>query len=147
MQSFVNKSETLPITHCVMSTVWHTWKQHPQLSSQGLRNTTNDQVSCLPGEEHTRATSIFREMDVPRLFLHLFFKLSNTQLAHTSVLLHLICSAVKNGHFFMFCLYPPPYPYTPILQFYYINAVQSHFLSEYGGFLLNAIEKTVFHLN
>lgn len=39
---------------------------------------------------------------------------------------------------------------TPILQFYYINAVQSDFLSGYGGFLLNAsFKKTVvsFELN
>lgn len=62
----------------------NTWKQHPQLSSQGLRNTADNQVSCLPGEEHTRAASVLREMDVPRLLLHLFFKLSHTHKQHTS---------------------------------------------------------------
>ena len=62
----------------------NTWKQHPQLSSQGLRNTANNQVSRLPGEEHTRAASVLGEMDVPWLLLHLFFKLSHTHKRHTS---------------------------------------------------------------
>ena len=75
----------------------NTWKQHPQLSSQGLGNTANNQVSCLPGEEHTRAASVLREMDVPRLLLHLFFKLSHTQTAHVTVLLFMLHYAVKTG--------------------------------------------------
>lgn len=118
----------------------NTWKQHPQLSSQGLRNTADNQVSCLPGEEHTRAASVLREMDVPRLLLHLFFKLSHTHKQHTSVLLFMLHYAVKTGCNCCFTSTPElikhPQAQPPSGRFYCINVSHSEFLRERGaGFI------------
>lgn len=90
----------------------NTWKQHPQLSSQGLGDTTNNQVSRFPGEEHACSASVFRKVDVPWLLLHLFFELSITQLVHASALLFFLCSACENGARVLH-LYSFPHPRTP----------------------------------
>lgn len=75
-------------------------------------------------------------MDVPRLLLHLFFKLPITQLAHTLLLLSFLCSAVKTGYmhapFLFMSISLNTHLHAPILQFCYIN------VSECVGFLINA---------
>lgn len=79
--------------------------------------------------------------------------MKHTVSTHPSVKTHNLQCCLKMYSMHAPFLFLPPslntHLNTPILQFYYINAVQSDFLSGYGGFQLNAsLKKTVvFHLN
>lgn len=108
------------------SAVKHTWELHPQLSPQGLGNASDDQVSRLPREKHAGATSVFGEVDVPGLLLHLFFELSITQLStrHAVYALALQLSAWIVHHCSR-CASLNAHPHSPSLPLTCIATIQS----------------------
>lgn len=127
-----NTSEALPTwiacvaAHRDPSAVKHTWELHPQLSPQGLGNASDDQVSRLPREKHAGAASVFGEVDVPGLLLHLFFELSITQLStrHAVYALALQLS-VRIVHHYAHCASLNAHPHSPSLPFSCIATIQS----------------------
>lgn len=66
-----------------------TRKQEPELSTKILWDSFLYQLPGLGCAIHTHSSPIFKEMNIPRLFLHLFFCLQRNQENHFARLKHL----------------------------------------------------------